>query len=64
MDRHNCMIDWEGVKVVDRETDTCMRWVKEAIWIKKTTSYEERHRGAKDSVTVWDSLLTTPSGEQ
>ena len=34
-DKHNCVIDWEGVKVVDRKTNRCVRWIKEAIWIRK-----------------------------
>ena len=28
-------IDWEGVTVVDRETDRCAIWIIEAIWIRK-----------------------------
>ena len=35
-DRHNCVIDWEGAKVVDKETNRCARWIKEVIWIRKT----------------------------
>ena len=27
-DRHNCVIDWEGAKVVDKETNMCVRWIK------------------------------------
>ena len=25
-----------GAKVVDKETNMCARWIKEAIWIRKT----------------------------
>ena len=31
-----CVIDWERVKVVDKETNRCARQIKEAIWIRKT----------------------------
>ena len=30
-DRHNCVIDWAGAKVVDKEMNRCPRWIKEAI---------------------------------
>jgi len=33
-DRHSCVIDWEGAKVVDRETNRCARWINETIWIR------------------------------
>ena len=36
VDRHNYVIDWEGGKVEDRETNRCARWIKEATWIRKT----------------------------
>ena len=36
-DRNNCIIDWEGAKVVDRECNRNARWIKGAIWIRKTT---------------------------
>ena len=31
-DRINCIIDWEGAKVIDRECNRNARWIKEAIW--------------------------------
>ena len=27
-DRHNCVVDWEGANVMDRETNRCARWIK------------------------------------
>ena len=32
----DCVIDWEGAKVVDKETNRCAHWIKEDIWIRKT----------------------------
>ena len=30
-DHADCVIDWEGAKMVDRETKMCARWIAEAI---------------------------------
>ena len=63
-DRRNCdcLVDWEGAKVV--ETNRCARWIKEAIWIRKTKPTMNRDEGGYRLSHVWDSLLTTPSSEQ
>ena len=45
-DRHNCVIDWEGAKVVDKETNTYARWIKEAIGITKMEPTMNRNEGA------------------
>ena len=52
-DRRNCVIDWEGAKVVDKETNRCAPWIKEAIWIRKTVPTVNRDRLSH----VWESLL-------
>ena len=44
-DRHNCVIDWEGATVVDKETNRCAHWIKEAIWIRKTKPTMNREEG-------------------
>ncbi|KAK2155520.1 hypothetical protein NP493_2066g00015 [Ridgeia piscesae] len=44
-DRHKCVIDWEGAKVVDKESNRCARWIKEAIWIRKTEPTVSRDEG-------------------
>ena len=41
------VIDSGGVKVVDRETDRWVRWIKEAIWIRKMEPLTET-RGVTD----------------
>ena len=63
-DRHNCVIDWEGAKKVDKETNRCARWIKEAIWIRKTKQTMNRDEGGYRLSHVLDSLLATPSSEQ
>ena len=55
------MIEWEGGNVVDRETNMCARWIKEAIWIRKTVPTMNRDEGLNH---VCDSLLAMPSSEQ
>jgi len=32
----NHVIDWENIKVTDRESDKTGRLIREAIWIRKT----------------------------
>ena len=51
-DRNNCILDWEGVTVIDRECNRNTRWIKEAIWIRKTTPVMNLDEGDID----WDSL--------
>ena len=63
-DRHNCVIDWEGAKMVDKETNRCVHWIKEAIWIRKTEPTVNRDEGGYRLSHVWDSVLAPPSSEQ
>ena len=44
-DRYNCVIDCEGARVVDKETNICARWIKEAFWVRKTESTMNRDVG-------------------
>ena len=62
--RRNCVIDWEGAKVADKETNRCARWIKEVIRIWKTKPTMNRDEAAYILSHVWDSLLATPSSEQ
>ena len=50
-DRRNCVIDWEGAKVEDKETNRCARWIKKATWIRKTKPTMNRDEGGTDLVT-------------
>ena len=53
-DRRNWVIDWEGAKVVDKETNRCARWIKEAIWIRKTKPTMNRDEGGYRLSHTWD----------
>ena len=50
--------------MVDKETNMCARWIKEAIWIRNTEPIMNRDEGGYRLSHVWDSLLATPSSEQ
>ena len=62
-DRNNCIIDWEGATVIDREHNRNARWIKETIWIRKTTQVMNRDEGDILCHT-WDGLLTKTTSEQ
>ena len=47
-DKNNCLIDWEGAKVIDRERNRNARWIKEAIMIRKATPVMNRDEGVID----------------
>ena len=58
------VIDWEGAKVEDKESNRWARWIKEAIWIRKMEPTMNRDEGGYRLSHVWDSLLATLSSEQ
>ncbi|KAI8482805.1 hypothetical protein Bbelb_394670 [Branchiostoma belcheri] len=43
--RNNCVINWEGARVIDREDNRRIRWIKEAVWIRKSTPVMNRDEG-------------------
>ena len=55
--RKNCVIDWEGAKVIDREDNKHTRWIKEAIWIRKSAPVMNRDEGGLDSATFGTAFL-------
>ena len=55
--RNNCVIDWGSAKVIDREDKKCIRWIKEAVWIRKSTPVMNRDEGGYRLSHVWDSIL-------
>jgi len=61
----NHVIDWENVKVIDREADKAGRLIREAIWIRKTDNMN-RDEGSYQLSHVWASfyILTTGIGSQ
>ena len=54
-------IDWENIKVLDREPKEFPRRVREAIYIKKEGPRLNRDKGL-DLDPVWDNLLTSQKG--
>ena len=63
--RTNHIIDWEGVKILDREENRRLRQVKEAINIRRTYNTMNRDQGAYTLSGVYEPLFTTgqSSGE-
>ena len=61
----NCVINWEQAKVIDRENHRTSRWIKEAIWLRKTPNKMNRDEGGYRLSHAWDGILTTrpPGGE-
>ena len=55
--RKNCVIDWEGARVIDREDNRRIRWIKEAVWIRKSTPVMNRDEGGSKLSHVWDCVL-------
>ena len=53
----NNIIDWDGVKVIEREGDTRTRQVKEAIHIKRRSSTMNRDQGAYQLSRTYDPVF-------
>ena len=60
--RQNHVIDWEGAKIVDRESDWKTRGIKEAIWIRKTSNTMNRDEGRYKLPHVYDDILRRHPG--
>ena len=57
MTQQNHIVDWEGAKFVDRESDWRTRGIKEAIWIRKTKDSMNRDDGRYRLSHIYDDLL-------
>ncbi|KAI0240294.1 hypothetical protein LSAT2_009026 [Lamellibrachia satsuma] len=55
-------IGWDANRQKKRENNMNATWIKEAIWIRKTTPIMNPVEGNADSVTRMDGLLATPTG--
>ena len=56
----NHVIDWEGVKTLERVPDWHMRGIKEAIHIRQTPNNLNRPQGERYLLpNVWNSLLSS-----
>ena len=53
----NHLIDWEGVKVADRESHRRRRLVKETIWIRKTKAAINRDEGIYELPHVYNDVI-------
>ena len=61
--QNNHTISWKDSKVVEREPNRFLRWVKESIWIRKTSNMNRDEGGYKLS-HVWDHALAATSSGQ
>jgi len=60
----NHVIDWDKAKVVDREAQRQTRWIKEALWIRKTPMCMNRDAESYQLSHTWDQVISrsrTPS---
>ena len=57
MTQHNHIVDWEGAKFIDRESDWRTRGIKEAIWIRKTKDRMNRDEGRYRLSHIYADLL-------
>jgi len=56
--RDNHIINWEGANIIDKETNSKARWVKEAIWIRRNSSkLLNRDEGAYQLSHLYDPVL-------
>ena len=66
--QQNLIIDWEGAKVIDRDSNKQTRWIREAIWIRKRGAQVINHDEGTYSLShVYDQLLqvkTSHSGDE
>jgi len=60
----NHVIDWDKVKVVDREAQRQTRWIKEALWIRKTAICMNRDTGSYRLSQTWDQVIFRSSCKQ
>ena len=57
MTQQNHIVDWEGARFIDRESDWTTRGNKEAIWITKTKDSMNRDEGRYRLSQIYDDLL-------
>ena len=54
----NHVINWDKAIVVDREAQRQTRWIKEALWIRKTPSCMNRDAGSYQLSHTWDQVIS------
>ena len=53
----NHIIDWEGVKIVDKEPNQKIRHIKETIWLRNTRIPINRDEGNYELPDVYDDVI-------
>ena len=54
----NHVIDWDKAKVVDREAQQHTRWIKEALWIRKTAICMNQEAGSYQLSHTWGQVIS------
>ena len=54
----NHVIDWDSAEVVAREAHRQTRWIKEALWIRKTPICMNRDAGSYQLSHTWDQVIS------
>ena len=54
----NHVIDWDKAKVVDREAQRQTRWIKKALWIRKTPVCMNRDAESYQLSHTWDQVIS------
>jgi len=54
----NHVIDWDSAEVVAREAQRQTKWIKEALWIRKTPTCMNRDAGSYQLSHTWDQVIS------
>jgi len=54
----NHVVDWDKAKVVDEEAQREIKWIKEALWIRKTPMCMNRDAGSYQLGHTWDQVIS------
>ena len=54
-------MDWDNIRVLDREEDRTRGWIKEAILIRKSVPVMNRDEEGYQLSHIYDSLITIPT---
>jgi len=57
----NHVIDWDKAKVVDREAQRQTKWIKKALWLRKTLTRMNQNTGSYQLSHTWDQLISRQS---
>ena len=57
-EEENHVIDWNSAEVVAMEAQRQTRWIKEALWIRKTPRFIDRDAGSYQLCHTWDQVIS------